>query len=93
MSEEKSWEESLRSSDISRRSNELRYDGRDLGRRKKSFPGNASTIRNVESYDYDPKLFFKKTGVDDSCIIADPFKPTLNKWIKKEEKKDEMKKM
>ena len=86
MSDEKNWEDSLRSDSVGRLS-EPRYDYKDLGKRKKSFPGNASTLRNVESYDFDPKLFFKNIGEEDSGIIADPFKPTMNKWIRKGDKK------
>jgi len=89
MSEEKNWEDSLRSDSVGRLS-ESHY--KDLGKKRKSFPGNASTLRNVESIDFDPKFFFKNTGEEYSGIIADPFKPTLNKWIRKGERKEKKKK-
>lgn len=44
-----------------------------------------SPMKNVESKDYSPKDFMKRSEiVEKQChIIADPFKPTLNKWIRK----------
>ena len=45
-----------------------------------------SPQKNTESKDYNHWDFYRKINQveNESCIIADPFKPTKNLWIKKD---------
>ena len=80
---DKSLEKSLRKGESSRSIDYPRDSSKDDFYKRTS--ASRSPQKNTESRDYNPLDIFKKTqrAVEDSCIIADPYKPTMNIWVKK----------
>ncbi len=80
---QQSWERNLRNESAERKTTSISSPERT----KKSI---RSPQKNTESQDYDPRDFIRKSEQvsHEAHIIADPFKPTMNKWIKEEEIKD-----
>jgi hypothetical protein len=81
MSQEKNWENNLRNGENTKTSYKFL--------RNKN--ASRSPQKNTESQDYNHWDFYRKINQveNQSYIIADPFKPTMNIWIKKEKKEKE----
>ena len=85
---EKLWENSLRDDESPRKI--IKQTEEFYSKKQKIFNIDRSPMKNTESKDYNSFDFIRKIKKvsDESHIIADPFKPTLNKWIKDEDIKD-----
>jgi hypothetical protein len=76
---DKSWENSLREETI--RSTGTSFGSPKKEGRKMSGRG-GSPQHNTESKDYNPMDIYNRTTTDEACIIADPYKPTMDYWVK-----------
>jgi len=83
---DKYWENSLRDepnrSNRSNRSTATSF--RSPPKEGRKIPGRGgSPQHNTESKDYNPMDIYNRTlNITEPCIIADPFKPTLDYWVK-----------
>jgi hypothetical protein len=87
MNQESNWRNNLR--DGSNLKSEYKFSNYKNDKNSKNYKKiSRSPQKNTESKDYNPWDFYRKINQveNQSYIIADPFKPTKNIWIHKDNK-------